>query len=204
MCKIKIKLQETRDKENEGNLSIYLSMYACIYLSIYPLICLAIYMYVHVSIYTLIYLLSIHVFMYVCMCLSIYLSILGLSLLFLVKANLKATEKEISTLRQQLKRKINKGIKFIEESEPKITTRNDKIEKVNKEIKKEVPAKKSINLLEELERGACQDDSVSPCGLVVDNETSEIDNNDEQDLMKKEVLPPSDNIENNTTMNTVS
>lgn len=136
VCKIKIKLQETRDKENE------------------------------------------------------------------VKANLKATEKEISTLRQQLKYKINKGIKFTEESEPKIMTRNDKIEKVNKEIKKEVPIKKSINLLEELERGACQDDSISPCGLVVDNGTSEIDNNDEQDLIKKEVLPPSDNIENNTTMNT--
>ena len=136
--------------------------------------------------------------------LSIYLSILGLSLLFLVKANLKATEKEISTLRQQLKCKINKGFKFTEESEPKIITRNDKIEKVNKEIKKEVPVKKSINLLEELERGACQVDSVSPCGLVVDKGTSEIDNNEEQDLIKKEVLPPSDNIENNTTMNTVS
>ena len=91
----------------------------------------------------------------VCVYLSIYLSILGLSLLFLVKANLKATEKEISTLRQQLKCKINKGFKFTEESEPKIITRNDKIEKVNKEIKKEVPVKKSINLLEELERGAC-------------------------------------------------
>ena len=135
---------------------------------------------------------------------SIYLSIYGLSFLFLVKANLKATEKEISTLRQQLKCKINKGLKFTEESEPKIMTRNDKIEKVNKEIKKEVPVKKSINLLEELERGACQVDTVSPRGLVVNHGTSEIHNNDEQDLIKKEVLPSSDNIENNTTMNTVS
>ena len=181
MCKIKIKLQETREKENEGNLSIY--MYLSIPLSIYCL-----YMYIC---------------MYVCT-LYVYLSILGLSLLFLVKADLKATEKEILTLRQQLKCKINKGFKFTEESEPKIITRNDKIEKVNKEIKKEVPVKKSINLLEELERGACQVDSVSPCGLVVDKGTSEIDNNEEQDLIKKEVLPPSDNIENNTTMNTVS
>ena len=141
--------------------------------------------------------------MYVSISRSIYLSLVYL--LFLVKANLKATEKEISTLRQQLKCKIRKGIKFTEESEPTIMTRNDKIERLNKVIKKEVPVKKSINLLEELERGACQDDSVSPCELVVDNGTSEINNNDEQELTKKEVLPPSsDNIENNTTINTVS